>query len=86
VLLSPVLPLPVELVAGGEGNPDGLEGGEDGDPPGLGGSGRSGRLEGGVIPMWGDAAARPRKIADKGRSLKVVADKEGREREVIGGI
>ena len=54
--LSPALPLPVELVAGGEGRPEFVE-----DAPGLGGSGRSGRSEReGVGPT-------PRKIADRGR-------------------
>ena len=57
VLRSPTLPLPVELVAGGDGRPDALE-----EVLGLGGSGRSGRV-GGVEP------AEPMKIADKGRDL-----------------
>ena len=42
---SPVLPLPVELVAGGDGNPEPLE------LTGLGGSGKSGML-GGVDESW----------------------------------
>ena len=54
--LSPALPLPVELVAGGEGRPEFVD-----DAPGLGGSGRSGRSEG-----EGTGSA-PRKMADKGR-------------------
>lgn len=63
VVSSPVLPLPVELVAGGEGSPDPLE-----SAPGLGGgSGKVGRLFGEVTE--------PRKIADKGRDLE--APKEG---------
>lgn len=37
--MSPVLPDPVELVAGGEGRPELIV------PPGLGGSGRSGTGE-----------------------------------------
>ena len=70
VLLSPTLPLPVELVAGGEGSPDPFE-----DVLGLGGSGGSGRSgrAGGVEPGVG-----PIYIADKGRDL---ADRWGR-----GGI
>lgn len=62
---SPVLPLPVEFVAGGEGRPElvvpTLE-------PGLGGSGRSGRsgIPGGVEE---NGEPEPRKIADEGRFL-----------------
>ena len=56
MLPSPTLPLPVELVAGGDGRPDVEE------VLGLGGSGRSGRV-GGVEP------AEPMKIADKGRDF-----------------
>jgi hypothetical protein len=63
-LLSPALPLPVELLAGGEGRPECVD-----DAPGLGGSGRSGRSEG------EGAGPAPRKIADKGRRFDA---KEGR--------
>lgn len=56
LLLSPVEPLPVELVAGGEGRPDELDA-----ALGLsGGSGRSGM----ICPLGGND---PRKMADKGR-------------------
>ena len=58
MLPSPTLPLPVELVAGGDGRPEALE-----DVLGLGGSGRSGRA-GELEP------ADPMKIADKGRDLE----------------
>lgn len=63
---SPVLPLPVEFVAGGDGRPEP----EPFDAaPGLGGgSGRSGKLLG--------EETEPRKIADKGRALEET--KEGR--------
>jgi hypothetical protein len=54
--LSPALPLPVELVAGGEGRPECVD-----DAPGLGGSGRSGRADGEGV------GSAPRKIADSGR-------------------
>jgi hypothetical protein len=70
---SPVLPLPVEFVAGGEGNPDRT------DPIlelGLGGSGRSGNPKD-VASVWDDEdgvdcnawelASLPRYIADIGR-------------------
>jgi hypothetical protein len=67
--LSPVLPLPVELVAGGEGRPEWEE------ATGLGGSGRSGRSEDAEVEGVGPS---PRKIADKGRRL---GTKE--ERDVI---
>jgi hypothetical protein len=60
--LSPVLPLPVELVAGGEGRPEWEE-----EAPGLGGSGRSGRSE--DVDVEGAGPSPPRKIADKGRRL-----------------
>jgi hypothetical protein len=62
---SPVLPLPVEFVAGGEGKPELSDA-----APGLGGgSGKSGNLLLGVD-------TEPRKIADKGRDL--LDAKEGR--------
>jgi hypothetical protein len=67
--LSPVLPLPVELVAGGEGRPEWLD-----EVPGLGGSGRSGSSEGDDVE--GARGPSPRKIADKGRRLDA---KDGRE-------
>lgn len=68
VVSSPVLPLPVELVAGGEGSPELLE-----EPPGLGGgSGKSGNL------LLGDGPD-PKKIADSGRDLFDAKE----EREVI---
>lgn len=63
VLLSPVLPLPVEFVAGGEGKPEPL------DPPGLGGSGKSG-----ILAENEEDGEEPRKMADKGR----LCLKEGR--------
>lgn len=59
--LSPALPLPVELVAGGEGRPEWLD-----EDPGLGGSGRSGSSEDEDVEGAGPS---PRKIADKGRRL-----------------
>lgn len=57
---SPVLPLPVEFVAGGDGRPDP----EPFDAaPGLGGgSGRSGKLFG--------EETDPKKMADNGRELE----------------
>jgi len=55
-LLSPVEPLPVEFVAGGEGRPDEVD-------AALGLSGGSGRS--GMICSLGSND--PRKIADKGR-------------------
>jgi len=67
--LSPVLPLPVELVAGGEGRPEWEE-----EDPGLGGSGRSGSSE-----DWVDEGAggpSPRKIADKGRRLEAKEERD----------
>lgn len=55
VVSSPVLPLPVEFVAGGDGRPELFDA-----APGLGGgSGKSGRFLG--------VDTEPRKIADKGR-------------------
>jgi len=59
-----VLPLPVELVAGGEGRPECVDA-----APGLGGSGRSGSSE--DEKFEGAAGPSPRKIADKGRRLDV---------------
>lgn len=57
VVSSPVLPLPVEFVAGGEGRPELFDA-----APGLGGgSGKSGKLFG--------EDTEPKKIADKGRDL-----------------
>ena len=70
--LSPVLPLPVELVAGGEGRPECVEA-----APGLGGSGRSGSSE--VEDVDEPVGPSPRKIADKGRRL----DAKEEERDVI---
>jgi len=67
--LSPMLPLPVELVAGGEGRPEWEE-----EDPGLGGSGRSGRSE-----DWVDEGAggpSPRKMADKGRRLEAKEERD----------
>ena len=67
--LSPMLPLPVELVAGGEGRPEWEE-----EAPGLGGSGRSGSSE-----DWADEGAggpSPRKMADKGRRLEVKEERD----------
>jgi len=62
LLLSPVEPLPVEFVAGGEGRPD-----EDEGAVGLsGGSGRSGR-SGRLTLLFSLGGNDPRKIADKGR-------------------
>jgi hypothetical protein len=66
---SPVLPLPVEFVAGGEGRPELSEA-----APGLGGgSGKSGNLLLGVD-------MEPRKMADNGRDLL-----EAKERRVVIG-
>lgn len=48
---SPVLPLPVELVAGGDGSPESLELWLE---TGLSGSGRSGRLPGAPLARCGD--------------------------------
>lgn len=52
---SPVLPLPVELVAGGDGRPELLL------STGLGGSGRSGMLWGKLemlgVRLWADVEA-----------------------------
>jgi hypothetical protein len=63
LLLSPMLPLPVEFVAGGDGSPEWVE-----EELGLGGSGKSGIL-------GEEELLEPRKIADKGRLF----EKEGRE-------
>lgn len=66
VVSSPVLPLLVEFVAGGDGKPE-LEPLDA--APGLGGgSGRAGR--------WLGVEMEPKKIADKGRDL--FEEKEGR--------
>jgi len=59
--LSPILPLPVEFVPGGEGRPEREE------APGLGGSGRSGSSE--DVEVEREVGPSPRKIADKGRRL-----------------
>ena len=69
---SPVLPLSVEFVAGGEGSPE---------PMGLGGSGRSGMVCGieltllagvdGVLPMY---------MAESGRSLDFMVVRGGMDR------
>jgi hypothetical protein len=67
--LSPVLPLPVELVAGGEGRPECVEA-----VPGLGGSGRSGSSE--VDDVDEAAGPSPRKIADKGRRLDAKEERD----------
>ncbi len=66
VLSSPLLPLPVEFVAGGEGRPDG--------EPGLesGGSGSLGKSGGEAVEV---EPRDPMYIADKGRCLCV---KDGR--------
>ena len=70
LLLSPVDPLPVELVAGGEGRPElvvesalGLSGG------------------GGSSGMLSEEGREPKKIADKGRFDETA---DGLERSVIG--
>lgn len=66
----PTLPLPVEFVAGGEGNPELVEERFEA-APGLGGSGRSGMLDELLIVefMLVEEEAEPRKIADIGRLL-----------------
>ena len=66
----PTLPLPVEFVAGGEGNPELVEERFEA-APGLGGSGRSGILDELLIVvfMLGEEPDEPRKIADIGRLL-----------------
>jgi hypothetical protein len=69
------LPLPVELVAGGEGKPD-LD--ISGEPSGLGGSGNLGKSGG--VEMEVDPSE-PMKIADKGRWLRVIVG-----RGVIGQL
>lgn len=65
----PTLPLPVEFVAGGEGNPELVEERFE-EAPGLGGSGRSGMLgELLVVVFMLEEEPEPRKIADIGRLL-----------------
>lgn len=68
---SPLLPLPVELVAGGEGRP---ERESVDDAPGLGGSGKSGTFSGKPAPM---------KIAEDGRRVLEI---EGLGRAVIAFV
>lgn len=67
---SPVLPLPVEFVAGGEGKPEPLE-----LAPGLGGSGRSGMLSeapsGGVLMLLGGVCGCPLPMYTADRRLAV---------------
>lgn len=66
--LSPVEPLPVELVAGGDGNPEGEI------APGLsGGSGRSGIL----VSLGSLGGNDPRNIADKGRLEEATSERGG---------
>ena len=74
VLSSPILPLPVELVAGGEGRPE--------DEPGLDakGSGNLGRSGGDAVLEVEFEPSEPIKMADKGRCLCVKCG-----RGVIGG-
>ena len=67
--LSPVLPLPVELVAGGEGRPECVDA-----AAGLGGSGRSGRSE--VEEVEEAVGPSPRKIADRGRRLDAKEERD----------
>ena len=67
--LSPVLPLPVELVAGGDGRPELVDA-----APGLGGSGRSGSSE--EEEDEGAGGPSPRKIADKGRRLEAKDERD----------
>lgn len=67
--LSPVLPLPVELVAGGEGRPDCVD-----VAPGLGGSGRSGSSEVEVVEE--EVGPSPRKIAERGRRLDAKEERD----------
>lgn len=68
LLLSPVEPLPVELVAGGEGRPEGET------APGLsGGSGRSGML----ASLGSLGGNDPRNIADKGRLEEGTSERGG---------
>lgn len=65
----PTLPLPVEFVAGGEGNPELVEDRFEA-APGLGGSGRSGMLdEVLMVVLRLEEEVEPRKIADIGRLL-----------------
>lgn len=71
LLLSPVDPLPVEFVAGGDGRPDAVE-------TALGLSGGSGRS--GMLSSLGSLGVNdPRNIADKGR----LEEEEMRWRGVI---
>jgi len=62
---SPVLPLPVEFVAGGEGSPE---------PMGLGGSGRSGMVCGTELTLLlaGVDGVLPIYMAERGRSLDFI--------------
>ena len=65
----PTLPLPVEFVAGGEGNPELVEERFEA-APGLGGSGRSGMLDELLIEvLMLEEGVEPRKMADIGRLL-----------------
>ena len=66
----PTLPLPVEFVAGGEGNPELVEERLEA-APGLGGSGRSGMLDEVLNAelMLVEEEAEPMKTADTGRLL-----------------
>ena len=67
----PTLPLPVEFVAGGEGNPELVEERLEA-APGLGGSGRSGMLDEVLIVVFmleEEVEVEPRKMADSGRLL-----------------
>lgn len=68
LLLSPVEPLPVELDAGGEGNPEGET------AAGLsGGSGRTG-----ILASLGSLGGNdPRNIADKGRLEEATSERGG---------
>lgn len=69
VLSSPLLPLPVELVPGGDGRPVSAMG----DPSGLGGSGSLGRSGGVELE---EEPRDPMKMAETGRCLRAA---EGRE-------
>lgn len=75
LLLSPVEPLPVELVAGGEGRPEGET------APGLsGGSGRSGML----ASLGSLGGNDPRNIADKGRLEEGTSERGGIRNSTAG--
>lgn len=75
LLLSPVEPLPVELVAGGEGRPEGET------APGLsGGSGRSGML----ASLGSLGGNDPRNIADKGRLEEGMSERGGIRNSTAG--